>query len=147
MPETTTTGTKDISLTPETDIGYNAGPVKRFEANVEAVKTIKKIEAENRHATPEEQMTMARFSGWGDSDFNKAFDSYERQKNPSDSMVRRGAELQAILTKDEYQAIEDSRRTAYFTTPDIVKSMWNTLVRMGANKISHPSYLERKIKA
>lgn len=143
MPDETAapTTTRDIVLTQENDIGHSAGPAARFDANLAAVRTLKKIEAENRSATPEEQMTMAKFSGWGDSGFNNAFDSYVRRYKP-DAMSRRGEELEKMLTEDEYQAIENSRRTAYFTTPDIVRATWDAMTRLGANKLTNPRVLE-----
>lgn len=59
----------------------NSGAVARFNANVEAIKTLKVIESQNRSATPEEQVILSKYSGFGDSAFNSAFDRYQRDES------------------------------------------------------------------
>jgi len=129
---------RDIVLTKDSDVDADVGPASRFDANLAALHTIKALEAEGRQATPEEQATIAKFSGFGDSDFNDAFDIYEREG----IWKRRGDELREITTEDEYQKIERSRLTAYFTTPEVIKTMWDGLREMGVDNLKHPRILE-----
>ena len=70
---------RDIILTDDSDVDADVGPAARFDANLKALRTIKALEAEGRQATPEEQSIIAKFSGFGDSAFNDAFDRYERE--------------------------------------------------------------------
>ena len=132
---------KDIILTSSSDIGYNLGAATKFDANLEAIRTLKKIEAESRKATPAEQAILARYSGFGDSAFNDAFDD-GRSYHPNQAMVDRGEKLKELCTDDEFKAIETSRINAFFTTPEVINSMWSALGRMGVNNLSHPHLLE-----
>lgn len=122
-------------------MGAERGPAARFDANLEAIRTLKRAEAEGRLATPDEQAVIARFSGWGDSAFEQAF---RRVPHPNDdgAWQRRGETLREITTEDEYRAIERSRLNAFFTTPTVVQATWSALARLGAGRLSHPRILE-----
>ena len=72
-PPPASTPVKDIVLTEHSDIGFNAGAAARFDANLAAIKTLKTIEEEHRQATPEEQATLSKYSGFGDSGMGGAF--------------------------------------------------------------------------
>ena len=99
-------------------IGEGA-PLERFQRNLDAIRTLKTAEAENRTATAEEQAVLAQYVGWGGlADF---FD----EKN-----VRYG-ELKELLTDAEYAAARESTLTAFFTPPVVIRSIYAALGQMG----------------
>ena len=126
------------------DIGFDAGAATRFDANLAAIRTLKQIEDEGRSATPEEQLILAKYSGFGDSGFGEAFPSYEPDERYSHMtpMLRRRKELQALTTPEEFKAIEGSRLNAFYTTPTVIKAMWDGLDRMGIGKLPNLRVLE-----
>ena len=99
-------------------IGEGAPP-ERFQRNLNAIRTLKTVEAENRSATAEEQAVLAQYVGWGGlADF---FD----EKNP------RYAELKELLTDAEYAAARESTLTAFFTPPVVIRGIYAVLGQMG----------------
>ena len=99
-------------------IGEGA-PLERFQHNLDAIRTLKAVEAENRSATAEEQAVLAQYVGWGGlADF---FD----EKNP------RYAELKDLLTDAEYAAARESTLTAFYTPPVVIRSIYAALGQMG----------------
>ncbi len=99
-------------------IGEGA-PLERFQHNLDAIRTLKTVEAENRAATAEEQAVLAQYVGWGGlADF---FD----EKNP------RYAELKELLTDAEYAAARESTLTAFFTPPVVIRGIYAALGQMG----------------
>ena len=99
-------------------IGEGA-PLERFQRNLNAIRTLKTVEAENRSATAEEQAVLAQYVGWGGlADF---FD----EKNP------RYAELKEPLTDAEYAAARESTLTAFFTPPVVIRGIYAALGQMG----------------
>ena len=99
-------------------IGEGA-PLERFQRNLDAIRTLKTVEAENRSATAEEQAVLAQYVGWGGlADF---FD----EKNP------RYAELKDLLTDAEYAAARESTLTAFFTPPVVISGIYAALGQMG----------------
>ena len=99
-------------------IGEGA-PLERFQRNLDAIRTLKAIEAENRAATAEEQAVLAQYVGWGGlADF---FD----EKNP------RYSELKDLLTDAEYAAARESTLTAFYTPPVVIRSIYAALGQMG----------------
>lgn len=99
-------------------IGEGA-PLERFQRNLDAIRTLKTVEAENRTATAEEQAVLAQYVGWGGlADF---FD----EKNP------RYAELKELLTDVEYAAARESTLTAFFTPPVVIRGIYAALRQMG----------------
>lgn len=99
-------------------IGEGA-PLERFQRNLDAIRTLKTVEAENRTATAEEQAVLAQYVGWGGlADF---FD----EKNP------RYAELKELLTDVEYAAARESTLTAFFTPPVVIRGIYAALGQMG----------------
>ncbi len=134
---------KDLVLHETDDIGHDASAVTRWNANVEAIKTLKKVETEGRQATPTEQKIMTKFSGWGASDFGQAFPLNEDYRYDKDSpWGRRRDELKAITTPQEFKSIESSRKNAFFTTPEVVQTMWKALERAGVDKLNDIRVLE-----
>ena len=99
-------------------IGEGA-PLERFQHNLDAIRTLKTVEAENRAATAEEQAVLAQYVGWGGlADF---FD----EKNS------RYAELKELLTDAEYAAARESTLTAFFTPPVVIRGIYAALGQMG----------------
>lgn len=99
-------------------IGEGA-PLERFQHNLDAIRTLKTVEAENRTATPEEQAVLAQYVGWGGlADF---FD----EKNP------RYTELKELLTDEEYATARESTLTAFYTPPTVIRSIYAALEQMG----------------
>ena len=94
-------------------------PLERFQRNLDAIRTLKTVEAENRTATAEEQALLAQYVGWGGlADF---FD----EKNP------RYAELKELLTDAEYAAARESTLTAFYTPPVVIRGIYAALGQMG----------------
>lgn len=99
-------------------IGEGA-PLERFQRNLDAIRTLKAIEAENRTATAEEQAVLAQYVGWGGlADF---FD----EKNA------RYGELKDLLADAEYAAARESTLTAFFTPPVVIRGIYAALGQMG----------------
>ena len=94
-------------------------PLERFQRNLDAIRTLKTVEAENRTATAEEQALLAQYVGWGGlADF---FD----EKNPC------YAELKELLTDAEYAAARESTLTAFYTPPVVIRGIYAALGQMG----------------
>ena len=99
-------------------IGEGA-PLERFQRNLDAIRTLKTVETENRTATAEEQAVLAQYVGWGGlADF---FD----EKNA------RYGELKDLLTDAEYAAARESTLTAFFTPPVVIRGIYAALGQMG----------------
>ncbi|MDE6520001.1 MAG: hypothetical protein K2K91_06010 [Ruminococcus sp.] len=89
------------------DFSVESGAKSKYHANVEAIKTLKTLEKENRIATSEEQEILAHYVGWGG--ITQAFD--ERNEKWSKEYI----ELKELLTPDEYRSARASVRTAFYT--------------------------------
>lgn len=99
------------------------GGKTRYKWNVEAVRTLKQVEAEGRNATPEEQEILARYAGWGGT--SQAFDE------KSESWQKEYAELKELLTPEEYREARATVTTAFYTPPEIAAAVGNALVQFG----------------
>lgn len=94
----------------------------RYRNNIAAVQTLKRIEQEGRQATPEEQVILAKYVGWGGiPQVFSGMDEWKKEKE----------ELEAILTQDEYQAAKGSVLNAFYTPVEVVDAMYKALERMG----------------
>lgn len=102
-------------------------PRERYARNIRAITTLKKVEAEHRLATPQEQEELAQYVGWGG--LSDCFD--ERNSHY--------AELKALLSDDEYEAARESTLTAFYTPPVVIRSMYQVLERLG---FQHGNILE-----
>ena len=103
-----------------TDDAIGVGtPGTRFNNNVRAIRLLKKLEAEERFATPEEQAVLAQYVGWGG--LADCFD--ERHSKYT--------ELKALLDEDEYAAARESTLTAFYTPPVVIRSIYQALMNMG----------------
>ena len=136
----------------------------RWEANLQALHTLAAIEDENREATAAERTALSQFSGFGDTAFNAAFQTTGKERGDigeeearkyrglsgvshyadsgSKRWAERGDELRDLLTNDEYDSIRESRLTAFYTNPHIIKSMWQGLEDMGAADLDEMKVLE-----
>ena len=99
-------------------IGEGA-PLERFQRNLDAIRTLKAIEAENRTATAEEQAVLAQYVGWG------GLAGFFDEKNA------RYGELKDLLTDAEYAAARESTLTAFFTPPVVIRGIYAALGQMG----------------
>ncbi len=103
-----------------TDDAIGAGtPGERFNNNVRAIRLLKKLEAEDRFATPEEQAVLAQYVGWGG-----LADCFDERHS-------KYAELKAMLDEDEYAAARESTLTAFYTPPVVIRSIYQALENMG----------------
>jgi len=111
----------------------NGGAKIKFRMNVEAIKTLKSIESENRMADANEQVIMSRYAGWGG--IPQAFD----QNN--DKWQTEYTQLKEILNDAEYSAARKSTLSAFYTSPVVIDSMYKALSNNGFNsgKILEPA--------
>lgn len=100
-----------------------AGPKAKFRMNMDAIYALKILENENRNATPEEQETLAKYVGWGG--LAEAFDE------DNSSWIREYKELKAALTDEEYAAARASTLNAHYTSPTVIKAIYEAVGNMG----------------
>lgn len=98
-------------------------PTERLHNNIEAIKTLKNIEKENRLATSEEQEILAKYVGWGG-----LADAFDESKN---SWHNEYLELKELLNEKEYERARESTLTAFYTPPYVIKAIYNALENMG----------------
>ena len=101
----------------------HGGAKARFAANIAAIRLLKQLEAENRYATPDEQEVLSRYVGWGG--ISQAFD----ENNPQ--WAAEYAELKELLSPDEYFSAQASVLNAFYTSPTVIKAMYDALSKMG----------------
>ena len=92
---------------------------EKHAANVAAIRTLQRVEQENRLAAPEEQETLSRYVGWGG-----LADCFDEKHS-------RYAELKALLTEEEYAAARASSLTAFYTPPVLINAIYKALAQMG----------------
>ena len=109
----------------DNDLGAG-GPKTKYKANVEAIRLLKTLDVEQRQATVEEQEILSRYVGWGG--IPQAFD-----ENNAD-WSKEYAELESLLTADEYKEARASTLNAFYTSPTVIKAMYEALDNMGLSK-------------
>ena len=110
-----------------TDDNLGAGGAKtKFKANIEAIRLLQTLDAEQRQATAEEQEVLSRYVGWGG--IPQAFD----EKNAD--WAKEYAELKSLLPADEYSEARASTLNAFYTSPTVIKAMYEALSNMGLSK-------------
>ena len=110
-----------------TDNDLGAGGAKtKFKANIEAIRLLQTLDAEQRQATAEEQEVLSRYVGWGG--IPQAFD----EKNAD--WAKEYAELKSLLPADEYSEARASTLNAFYTSPTVIKAMYEALSNMGLSK-------------
>ncbi len=117
-----------VEIPPEnfriTDDDLGTGGAKaKFRMNMDAINTLKQIESENRHATPEEQEILSKYVGWGG--LADAFD------DAKENWKSEYAELSAALTPEEYTAARSSTLNAHYTSPTVIKAIYEAVGNMG----------------
>jgi len=114
----------------DADLTYEGGWLTKARQNVDAVELIKKLEAEGRQATRDEQAILAKFIGWGASGIrNQIFSTrpWELDKQWKELRER----VRGLLTADEMATAERSTQYAHYTSRAVVQSMWKAMDRMG----------------
>ena len=99
------------------------GAKTKFGYNIAAIRTLKQIEAEDRQAHPDEQEILSRYVGWGG--IPQAFDGNNAQWSEE------YRQLKSLLTEDEYDAARSSTLNAHYTSPLVIRAMYDAVERMG----------------
>ncbi len=119
----------DIPMSERNTFDLKANPVEtvgkkeRFRRNIMAIQLLKKCQEENRFATPDEQIILSKYVGWGG--IPEAFD-----ENNS-AWGTEYLELKTVLTPEEYTAARESTLTAFYTPPEVTTAIYNALSQMG----------------
>ena len=114
------------------DLGVG-GPKQKFARNIEAIRTLFKLEQQHRGATTEEQQVLSQYVGWGG-----LADAFDPGK---DSWAKEYAELKGLLSEDEYAAARSSVLNAHYTAPVVIRFIYNAVEKMGfqSGNILEPS--------
>lgn len=99
------------------------GKKERFRRNIMAIQLLKKCQEENRFATPEEQIILSKYVGWGG--LSEAFD-----ENNS-AWATEYLELSSVLTPEEYASARESTLTAFYTPPEVITAIYKAMEQMG----------------
>lgn len=99
------------------------GKKERFRRNIMAIQLLKKCQEENRFATPEEQIILSKYVGWGG--LSEAFD-----ENNS-VWATEYLELSSVLTPEEYASARESTLTAFYTPPEVITAIYKAMEQMG----------------
>ena len=114
------------------DLGIG-GPKQKYARNIEAIRTLFQLEQEHRSATAEEQQVLAQYVGWGG-----LADAFDPDK---DNWAKEYAELKGLLSEDEYAAARSSVLNAHYTSPTVIRGIYDAVERMGfrSGNILEPS--------
>lgn len=115
-----------IALETEESAEKGFAAKEKFRQNVDAIRTLEKIEGENRIATPEEQEILAKYVGWGG-----LADAFDETKANWASEYQ---ELKSLLSAEEYDSARESTLNAHYTSPVIIKAIYDAMERMGFSK-------------
>ena len=109
------------------------GPKQKFARNIEAIQTLRTLEQEHRGATAEEQQVLSQYVGWGG--LADAFDP--NKENWSTEYTQ----LKGLLTEEEYAAARASTLNAHYTSPIVIRAIYDAVERMGfqSGNILEPS--------
>ena len=109
------------------------GAKQKYARNIEAIRTLFKLEQEHRGATAEEQQVLSQYVGWGG-----LADAFDPGK---DSWAKEYAELKGLLSEDEYSAARSSTLNAHYTSPTVIRGIYDAVERMGfrSGNILEPS--------
>ena len=110
-----------------------SGAKARFRANMDAIHLLKQLESEGRTATADEQAVLSRYTGWG-----AIPDAFDENKG---DWAKEYAELKAALTPEEYEAARGSTLNAHYTSPTVIRAIYDALDNMGfdGGRILEPS--------
>ena len=114
------------------DLGVG-GPKQKYARNIEAIRTLVKLEQEHRGATAEEQQVLSQYVGWGG-----LADVFDPDK---DNWAKEYAELKGLLSEDEYAAARSSTLNAHYTSPVVIRSIYDAVEKVGfqSGNILEPS--------
>ena len=128
QPPIDKSGAVNFHIAPETEesAGKGFAAKEKFRQNVEAIRTLEKIEGENRIATPEEQEILAKYVGWGG-----LADAFDETKANWASEYQ---ELKSLLSAEEYDSARESTLNAHYTSSVIIKAIYDAMERMGFSK-------------
>ena len=114
------------------DLGVG-GPKQKFARNIEAIRTLFKLEEEHRGATAEEQQVLSQYVGWGG-----LADAFDPDK---DNWAKEYTELKGLLSEDEYAAARASTLNAHYTSPVMIRAIYDAVEKMGfkSGNILEPS--------
>lgn len=116
----------------EAEVAPRGNPGK-FRANLDAISLLRRLESENRNATPEEKKVLAKYTGWGWAGeyFNPANPRYAAEH----------AQLRGVMSDAEFRAAAASTTNAHFTSPRVIRSMWKMAERLGfkGGKVLEPA--------
>ncbi len=112
-----------ISFNEAENTGKGFAPKEKFRQNVEAIRTLERIEGERRTATPEEQEVLAKYVGWGG--LADAFDSSKA------NWANEYQELKSLLSPEEYASARESTLNAHYTSPVIIQAIYDAVGKMG----------------
>ncbi|MGY6245729.1 DEAD/DEAH box helicase family protein, partial [Faecalibacterium prausnitzii] len=114
------------------DLGVG-GPKQKFARNIEAIRTLFKLEEEHRGATAEEQQVLSQYVGWGG-----LADAFDPDK---DNWAKEYTELKGLLSEDEYAAARASTLNAHYTSPVVIRAIYDAVEKMGfkSGNILEPS--------
>ena len=109
------------------------GAKQKYARNIEAIRTLFKLEREHRGATAEEQQVLSQYVGWGG-----LADAFDPGK---DSWAKEYAELKGLLSEDEYAAARSSTLNAHYTSPVVIRAIYDAVEKMGfkSGNILEPS--------
>ena len=109
------------------------GAKQKYARNIEAIRTLFRLEEEHRGATAEEQQVLSQYVGWGG-----LADAFDPGK---DSWAKEYAELKGLLSEDEYAAARSSTLNAHYTSPTVIRGIYDAVERMGfrSGNILEPS--------
>ena len=114
------------------DLGVG-GPKQKFARNIEAIRTLFKLEEEHRGATAEEQQVLSQYVGWGG-----LADAFDPNK---ENWSAEYTQLKELLSEDEYAAARASTLNAHYTSPTVIRGIYNAVEHMGfrSGNILEPS--------
>lgn len=101
-------------------------PKEKFQRNVAAIKLLEQIEGESRYATPEEQQILSQYVGWGG-----LADAFDESKSNWSAEYH---QLKELLSPEEYRMARESTLNAHYTSPVIIRQMYETLEKMGFSR-------------
>ena len=114
------------------DLGVG-GPKQKYARNIAAIRTLFQLEQEHRGATVEEQQVLSQYVGWGG-----LADAFDPNK---DGWAKEYTELKGLLSEDEYAAARSSTLNAHYTSPTVIRGIYDAVERMGfrSGNILEPS--------
>ena len=109
------------------------GAKQKYARNIEAIRTLLQLEQEHRGATVEEQQVLSQYVGWGG-----LADAFDPDK---DNWAKEYTELKGLLSEDEYAAARSSTLNAHYTSPTVIRGIYDAVERMGfqSGNILEPS--------